>query len=248
MTSPLVLLHICAATAGLLSGFGAMLLRKGSSLHRAAGSVFTVSMLLMSSSAAYIAAFMRPNRMNVVAGLFTFYLVATGWWATRRRDGERSVIDWTAFVFAAALAVSALMFGLEALGPPVIKGQMVALFIFGSAVLLCAGSDARLLRRRGLLGRRRIVRHLWRMSLALLIATMSFFPGQARNLPVSFRHTFAIYLPHVFVIASMTFWYFRLRFARAARRVAAQRSDPTSEQRPSPIGASQPFDGSLRPS
>ena len=36
----LILIHVCSATVGLLSGFLAMVFRKGSGLHGAAGSNF----------------------------------------------------------------------------------------------------------------------------------------------------------------------------------------------------------------
>ena len=86
MLMPLVLLHIASAAVGLLSGFMAMAFRKGSGLHGAAGSVFFVSMLSMSGLGAFMAAFLKPNNGNVLGGLLTFYLVATGWVAARRRD------------------------------------------------------------------------------------------------------------------------------------------------------------------
>ena len=49
MRSPLLFLHILAGTVGMLSGFVAVFLRKGSRRHRLAGDVFVVSMLTMSS-------------------------------------------------------------------------------------------------------------------------------------------------------------------------------------------------------
>jgi len=91
--SPLLLLHICAAVVALLAGFLTMSLRKGSGWHGAAGNIFFISMLIMSSSAAYLAAFLKPNMLNMVVGLLTFYLVATGWWAAKRRNGVRGPFD-----------------------------------------------------------------------------------------------------------------------------------------------------------
>jgi len=49
--TPLLLVHICGAVVGLLSGYLAMLVRKGSGLHEAAGRVYVVSMLTMSGPA-----------------------------------------------------------------------------------------------------------------------------------------------------------------------------------------------------
>lgn len=219
--SPLILIHICAATVGLLSGFTTIFLRKGSGLHGAAGSAFFVSMLTMSASAAYIAAFMKPNMANCVVGLLTFYLVATGWWAARRRDRGPGNFDLGALLFALAVGAAGLSFGFEAANSPTgMKDKMPAAiyFIFGSVALLCALSDIRMLVRGGLFGSQRIARHLWRMCLALLIATISFFPGQARNLPVSFRHTSLVYVPHLLLVGSMLFWIVRVRFAKAFKK------------------------------
>src|ERR1700737_1212187 len=76
--SPLVFMHICAATIGLLSGAPALFSRKGSRLHRTAGNVFFISILSMSASGAYMAAFIEPAMINVVVGVLTFYWDATG--------------------------------------------------------------------------------------------------------------------------------------------------------------------------
>ena len=83
--NPLLLLHICSAIVGLLSGFMAMALPKGSGLHGAAGSVFFVSMLGMGGAGAYIAAFIKPNNGNVMGGCLAIYLVSTAWMAARRK-------------------------------------------------------------------------------------------------------------------------------------------------------------------
>lgn len=211
---PILLLHICAATVGLLSGFMAMLFRKGSGLHGAAGSVFFVSMLIMSSSAAYIAGFMRPNGLNFVVGLLTFYLVATAWQAAKRRDGAVGAFDLGALLFALAVGATGVAFGFEAAnsGTGSKDGMPAALyFVFGSVALLCTVSDVRMLVRGGLLGKRRIARHLWRMCLALLITTLSFYPGQAKLIPDWLRQTHVPYVPHVLLIGSMLFWMFRVR-------------------------------------
>ena len=47
MRAPVLVIHICAGTLGLLSGAAAMALRKGSRRHGAAGNVFVVAMLVM---------------------------------------------------------------------------------------------------------------------------------------------------------------------------------------------------------
>jgi len=230
VTSPVLLLHICGAVVGLLSGFLSMAFRKGSGLHRAAGSVFFVSMLIMSSTAAYVAAFERPNKANLIVGLLIFYLVITAWWAARRKDGTVGNVDKIAFFYVLAVGLAGWTYGLEAANSASgKKDHMPAAiyFVFGSIALLCAVTDLRMLKRGNLFGPQRIARHLWRMCLALLITTMSFYPGQAKFLPQWFRQTSIVYVPHLFLIGSMTFWFFRVRRRRVTMR---SRPEPATPQ------------------
>lgn len=228
---PLLLLHICAAIVGLLSGYLSIALRKGSGLHRAAGSAFFVSMLLMSGSAAAIAVFMSPNMLNMTVGLLTFYLVTTAWWAGRRRDGATGGFDIAALLYVSAVALAGLGFGFEAANSPngVKNGMPAAIyFVFGTIALLCAVSDTRMLVRGHLSGPRRIARHLWRMCLALLIATLSFYPGQAKLFPMWLRETNLLFTPHVLLIGSMIFWKVRVSFSKAREKRSAARTHEAS--------------------
>lgn len=212
MHMPMVVLHICCATVGLLSGFMAMVFRKGSGLHGAAGTVFFVSMTGMSASGAFIAAFLKVNPMNIVAALLTLYLVMTGRRFAKHREIKRNAFDVAAFVFILAVGLAGLSFGFR------VKGSMAPVcFIFGSAALLFAFSDVRMLRRGGVTGTKRLVRHLWRMTLALFIATFSFYPGQAKLFPASLRATNLLMIPHVLLIGSMVFWMVRMSRKRAGR-------------------------------
>jgi hypothetical protein len=234
MLWPFLMLHICGAVIGLLSGFAAMALRKGSSWHGAAGTVFFVSMLAMSASGAVIATFLRPNRLNTTVALLTLYLVGTAWRAARHRETGTSRFDVIALLFVAAVGLSGILAGIEAAGTP--RGTKhgmpaAAYFVFGTVALLCAVTDVRMLRRGGLAGTQRLRRHIWRMSLALLIATLSFFPGQAKLFPTSLRSTGVLFIPHVLLIGSMAFWMFRYRTRRVARagRTAQVSTSPATQ-------------------
>jgi hypothetical protein len=214
--SPLLLIHISGAVVGLLSGFLAMFLRKGSGLHGAAGNVFGVAMLAMSATGAYIAAFYRPNMANVVVALLTFYLVSTGWRAARRREGRPGLFDLGALLFILGDGLAAFGFGIQEVVAPRDNMPPALYFIFGSVALLCALTDIRMFRRGGLVGKQRMVRHLWRMSLALLIGALSFYPGQAKLFPMWLRETRVLLLPMVFVIGAMLYWRFRMRTRKTA--------------------------------
>lgn len=225
--SILVFVHVCAAVTGLLSGYLSMAFRKGSGLHRAAGAIFVLAMIAMSSSAVYISAFLRPVAINVVAGLLTFYLVTTGWWAGRRREESGRRFDLAALLLAIAIGAGALSFGFEAAGSA--NGSKDGIpaavyFIFGATALLCGGSDFRSLVRGTLAGAQRLARHLWRMSLALLIASLSFYPGQGRLFPKAIRDTNLLYIPHVLLAGAMLLWLVRVRARKRARKEMAARA------------------------
>jgi hypothetical protein len=201
----------------LLSGFLAMFLRKGSGRHGAAGTVFFVSMLIMSASGAFIATFLRPLALNAVVALLTFYLVSTAWRAAKNRAGTTSWLDRGALLFVLAVGIAGVVASLHGFSGA--KGTLVRslappCLIFGVIALLCARTDLRMLRAGGFTGPMRIRRHLWRMCLALLIATLSFYPGQAKLFSRALRDTNVLMLPHVFLIGAMAFWMYRIRVRR----------------------------------
>lgn len=211
--SPLLVVHVCAATVGLLSGYLAMTLRKGSGLHGAAGNVFFVSMLTATAAGAYIAAFLRPNSGNVMGSTLTFYLVSTAWVAARRRDGKAGAFDLGALVFALAIAATGTTWGFQtASSQSGLKHGYPApfYFVFASIALLFAASDVRMLVRGGVFGAKRIARHLWRMGMGLLFATLSFYPGQAKLFPRWIRETNLLYVPAVLLVGAMLFWLYRV--------------------------------------
>lgn len=75
----ILFLHVAAGTVGIISGAVALLSRKGGRLHRIAGTVFLVSMLIMATIGATTSPFLPvPSMTNVAAGTLTLYLVATG--------------------------------------------------------------------------------------------------------------------------------------------------------------------------
>ena len=217
----LLFIHVCGATIGILAGFLTIALRKGSGAHGAAGTVFFVAMVAMSTTAVYIAAFLSPVPINVVVGLLTFYLVMTGWWAGRRRTGGTSRFDVGMMVLAIATGVAGVNFGIQAKIHPdtAIPGVPVVMyFLFGTIPLLLAVSDVRMLMRGGVVGARRIGRHLWRMSLALMIATFSLYPGRPRVFPQAWRDSHMLYIPHVLLVGAVFVW-----LARNSRQQRAQR-------------------------
>jgi uncharacterized membrane protein len=212
--SVLLILHICGAIIGLLSGWTALFFRKGSRPHGAAGNVFFLAMLTMSASAACIA-FTKQELINSIVGVLTFYLVATAWLTVRRKAGEIGLLEFGAMLGAFADGVAAWIFGVEAAHSAAgIKDgyPAAAYFIFGSVAILAAAGDVRMLVRGPFSGAGRIARHLWRMCLALLITTMSFFLGKQRLFPEAVLRTHLNLVPIIANAAVMIFWLCRVLF------------------------------------
>ena len=169
----ILILHISGGAVSIVSGTTALLARKGSLLHRRAGNVFFIAMLVMSGVGACVAPFL-PDRGSTVMGMFTFYLVASAWMTVRRPAGRVGALEKAAFLAALACVVTALTFGLQAMNSPThtADGNPPTLFfVFGSVMALAAVLDLRMIRRGGISGAPRMARHVWLMCFALFIAT-----------------------------------------------------------------------------
>jgi hypothetical protein len=225
--SPMLLVHICAGTVGLFSGTAALSFRKGTPRHILAGRIFVASMLTMAVGAVYLAIVKhQPN--NIGGGIITFYLIGTAWLTARRKEGETSSLDWAALLIPLTLGVLTWMGGIKVVrsGATSQDGVPVGMtFFMWSICLLAAAGDVRMLLRGGVLGARRIARHLWRMCFGLFIASGSFFMGP-NNRPLRLLRTvglgehlspglFSTNLYLVLTVAPLVlliFWLVRVRF------------------------------------
>ena len=218
--SPILLLHIVSGTLGMLSGFVAAFLPKGSRSHGRAGNIFVISMLSLSASGVYLA-IMKAQPGNILGGTLTFYLVATAWMTARRSDGRRGILDWGGLLIVAAIAATEVILGLEAaMSPTGLKYDYPPglYFFLGSVALLATVGDVRMLVRRGIAGTQRIARHLWRMCFALFIAAASIFLARQQVFPDVLRRTGVLAFLSFLPILLMIFWLLRIRFAHAHKQ------------------------------
>lgn len=213
--------HIVGGSVSILSGAVAIFAKKGAGVHRAAGTAFFAAMVLATVSAGLVAPFQEIARWtNTTAAVFTLYLVTTSWATVRRGAMKTGVFERLALVFAGGLA--AMGIGLAALhaGTPRAEG-FIFVWVFCTIAALAAICDARVLRAGGLDGPARTARHLWRMSLALLIAVLSFFVGQQKVMPEWMRGHPALYAPVIIVFVLMVFWLVRVWFSKAWKSAPA---------------------------
>lgn len=203
----ILIVHVCGGVVGLGSGIAAMSFRKGSRRHGMAGNIFFVSMLTMASTAALLG--------NVFGGLFTAYLVTTGWLTGRRREAGTTIFDWGALLVALAFGVIVMTQGLRIVSGAIAPtpGVPVGMTLFlGTVALLAAAGDIRMLVRGGVFGSQRIARHLWRMCFGLFIATGSFL---AQKRVFAFLGGPRIILLAVVPLILLVFWLMRVRSRNA---------------------------------
>jgi len=219
-------LHIGAGSVGLLSGAAAMVVRKGSRLHRLAGQVFVVAMLLMSAIGATVAPFLpTPERASVVAGLLTFYLVLSSWAAVKRKPGQIGSFDYALLMCSLSLTLAgAYFFWLAGQNPRgMLDGQPGAAFVMFMMIgSLAAVGDLRLILKRGVTGATRLARHLWRMTVALFIAANSLFLGQQQVFPKGLRQSGLLNVPALLILLLLVFWLGHVAWG-AYRRKRAHR-------------------------
>ncbi len=188
--------HIFAGSIVLLFGTLALSLRKGARLHRLFGGLFFIFMILLTSSAAFIAD--DPS-----IAISSTYFVLTSWVTVLRPERKTGVFEILAFLtiivvsgqlFVAAMAASGFMKG--------------AFYLFGSVAAIAAVLDLNMIVRGGLAGKHRIARHLWRVCYAFGGALASFSANTSNKWPDFIDGNFLIYL----MLGIMVYWLIKVLF------------------------------------
>lgn len=182
--------------------------------------LFVCAMLFMLASGGVMAAMQMIDepihRMNVVAATVTAYFVVSSLLTVTRPVEHFRWMHATAMCVAAVGGVASVWLGFAALdnktyGPP------PAFFGFAAFALLAAALDARMLIAGTISGVHRIARHLWRMTFAMLIATASFFLGQADEIPAPLRDRSILSIPVLLVLLALIYWLARVFLSRRVR-------------------------------
>jgi hypothetical protein len=159
----------------------------------------------------------------------------------KRRDGETSRLDWVALLIPLAIGILGWMNGLDAVHNPTGSkyGVPAGMHLFmGSVCLLAATGDVRMPIFGGVLGTKRIARHLWRMCFGLFIAAGFFFLGPSNRplrllsavelsqhlSPALFSTSWYLILT-VLPLILLIFWLARVRFTNAFKGESVPRGE-----------------------
>lgn len=226
----ILFLHIAGGGVALVSGAVALFAKKGGRAHTIAGLVFCVSMAIMASIGAAASPFLPvPERGNVVAGIFTLYLVWSGWRSVRSKQIVAGPLDKAGLIVALTTVATGALWAIQASNNPTgtLDGTPPqAFYVFiAMGTLACIG-DVRLILAGRLSGSPRLSRHLWRMCVALFIASGSFFLGQQRVMPVWMRGSPWLFVPTLAPLVVMAYWLIRLRVPFLGRAALEKQPAP----------------------
>lgn len=202
MTQTLLFLHILAGTMALGAAGTAVGSAKGRALHRRAGRVYTLAMLITGTTALTLAV-LDPNAFLFAVGVFSLYLVFTGWRSAVVRSGRPGRADHAGGALMALAGAGMIGWGAYGLIAQAGAGaQPVILIVFGSIGLAMALADWRAWRQGPVAGPDRIARHLGRM-LGGTIATIT----AAAVVNLDFLPDLAVWLGPTVLITPAIFWW-----------------------------------------
>ncbi len=212
-------LHIAGGSLGVVSGYGAVLSRKGEWWHRKLGTVFVGAMFMM-AGAALLLAIPLGQGGNIAGGVLALYLVSTAWVAVLRPEGQVGTFEKLAFL--AVLIDAIVMFGWGIAASNAVKPQFPAALYFGvgTVAALFATIDFRVIAKGGLSGTSRIARHLWRMCAGLFFAAASVFLGQQKVMPKFMHGSPVLWLLGLAPLGFLLFWLIRVRWQKTRTAAA----------------------------
>jgi hypothetical protein len=222
--SPFGLFHAAAGAIGIITGIIALATRKGGRTHIIAGRIFVASIVTTAVSATWLA--IKSEEFAFIgAGALVVYFMLTAWMTVKRPENEAGWFEFGAFLVAATGAGAMYYAWLGELGDPDALFNGLPILIFAIVATLCALGDLSVVLRRGIAGKQRIMRHLWRMHLGFFAAVGSFFPGQLDMFPAwiqEIRPLIILFIPPFSVAGIMLVWLAYVVFSkRFAARAAA---------------------------
>lgn len=139
-------LHIAGGMTALVTGLFAIIAEKGKRLHRISGKLYFWGMLLTCASALYIS-ITKQNLFLLHIGLFSLYMVYSGFRSIQNKALHPSLLDWLMLIMA---AVNGLF---------MIYSLKIILMVFGGIGTWLAFNDLKIFI--NLIKSQSIAKHIW---------------------------------------------------------------------------------------
>lgn len=206
-------IHTPAGTLVLVTAVFAMFAKKGSTLHRKAGSCFTASTMVMLASA-IAAAYLKNSIDDMMLGVIVMYTVYTAWLTAHHKKNETSLLEVAALIWVVGFTITAFAIstGWEEVETP------FAYLICGGFGTLCALGDIRNLYQLGLSGTHRIIRHVWRVGFSLVWAALALTDKIVKMMGTDITSMqgeqllFIVATPTLIILISILYWITKILF------------------------------------
>jgi hypothetical protein len=206
-------IHTPAGTIVLVTAVLAMFAKKGSALHRKAGSCFTVSMMVMLVSG-IAAAYLKNSIGDMMLGAIVMYTVFTAWLTVHHKKNETGLLEVTALIWVVGFAITAFAISMgwrEEEAP-------FAYLIWGGLAILFALGDIRNLYHLGLSGTQRIIRHVSRIGFSLVWATLAFTDKIVKMMGANVKSMqgeqllLIVGIPTMLILITILYWITKILF------------------------------------
>jgi uncharacterized membrane protein len=202
-----LIVHIVNGATGLIAGTINLIRRKGDPLHRRIGVVFVITMLLTGSSA-IVLSLLHPNHFLLIVGIFTIYMVSTGYRYVRLRlsevDNDPKALDWLLTGLMGITGVAFIAFGVWQLYAKVIFG--IVYLVFGLIGLLFVSMDLKNYWGKAEHRNYWLLAHLQRIVGAYIAALTAFLVVNSESFPFAIPGYVYWLLPTVILAPLIVMW------------------------------------------
>ncbi|UZO80412.1 hypothetical protein NBT05_15835 [Aquimarina sp. ERC-38] len=170
----LIYMHAFFGGVGLLTGFGSVIVKKGSVLHKKMGKLFSISMVISSLNSLPIA--WMSNHKNIflfLIGIFTIYLVLTGNRALKLKKEKYAgkidlVISGSMIIFSCIMILIGTYRLLNS------QSNSILFLFFGGTALFLSSKDFRFYKKLDKVKNVWLIAHTGKMIGALIASVTAF--------------------------------------------------------------------------
>lgn len=212
MASLVLWIHILSGTIAIISGFFTLFLPKGRFWHKKLGFIFVIAMLTTSVMISLLGMIYKDLN-DFTSGLLLAYLVATAWSALRPKPLLK--LEYTFLLVIVFVVICFIFLGFAA-SKEGADFEHPPMLYFISAAIASIGLTTDLIymyfSKRTF--RQRLLRHLWRMLLALFMASGSLFLGQMKIFPIWLQENlfWIFFIPPLVCLIAIPIWLCVVKF------------------------------------
>ncbi|MCO4786014.1 MAG: hypothetical protein KC467_08835 [Marinomonas atlantica] len=207
-------IHAPAGTLALITSVVAMCAKKGSVLHKKAGTYFIASMMVMLVSG-ITTGYLKSSIDDMVLGTIVLYTLFTAWLTVHHKKNETGVLEVIALVWVVGFAITAFSISMGGLETDV---SPLAYLIWGCFAIFCALGDIRNLYQCGFSGTQRIIRHVWRIGFSILWAALAFTDKIVKMMGANLKSMqeeqllFIVAIPTTLILITILYWVTQILF------------------------------------